>query len=164
METTTFIEAKMAFIRDFMNSTRPASDLEEFIKAFDTCNVGHGEIVSSEPFDIHDILTDIPVKKTRRGGVRKQVVIHDGTKLNVHPASKMVKASFFDRDTYYGSISAAAKALGVSVVAVSKALKRGGLVNGHKVELANANDLRKPVTQQSRPTCERDANENDTKQ
>lgn len=143
MDYNTFIESKIAFINEFLNTTRPSSELADFMKAFDTCNTVHGEIVSSEPASISDVIVDIPTatRKPRRGGTRKSVIIHDGTKLNVHPASKMVKASFFDRDTYYGSITAAAKALGVSVVAVSKAIKNRTTVNGHTVTLADASDL-----------------------
>lgn len=171
METNNinFVEAKMAFIREFMNSTRPASELPEFIKAFDTCKpnpiddkmmpvIDTPECIFSSvgtdkekllaenhnrPYNLLDKDEQAEGRKKRKGFARKTVTVNDGTKLNVHPAAKMVKVSFYGRDIYYGSIKAAAYALRVSDAAVSKAIKRRGTVNGHEVEFASISDFTK---------------------
>lgn len=52
---------------------------------------------------------------------------------NVYPRAKMVMAEFEGRNTYYGSIAAAAHALNCSQAQLSRALKLGKTINGTSV-------------------------------
>ena len=154
MSYNDFVERRISFISEFLNSTRPASELADFMKAFDIMLPHDGSKSTynqcdelpkdtSEPIHAEDAVPESkPTQKRKRGFARKIVTINDGTKMNIHPASKMVKVSFFDRDTFYGSITAAASALGVSSAAVSKAIKKRGLVNGHSVKFVNMSELK----------------------
>lgn len=146
-----FIQSKIAFIHEFMNSTRPASELNDFIKAFDSINLNVCDIPDPTPpkdFQITSSLehqdepaeAEKPVAK-RSTKPRKTITINNGTTMNVHPSSKLVKVSFFDRDTYYVSSKAAARAIGVSTSSVSRAIKLRKLINGHKVEFVNSSEL-----------------------
>ena len=118
------------FIRDFMIQTqRPASELATFLEAFDSCDVG---AVTEQP-DV--IIPEEPEKpaKTPRKPKAESVVVHNEVTKNVHPRAKMVMAEFEGRNTYYGSIAAAAHALNCSQAQLSRALKLGKTINGTSV-------------------------------
>ena len=152
METNiNFIEAKMTFIRDFMNSTRPADELDAFIKAFDTCKpmplFDESMIaVPSEPLKIvpseephvetPSILPEKVIKYKKR-----RPVIHDGKKPSAHPHAKMVNVSFFGRNDYYASMTAAASAMNITLAQLQYALKHNKLVNGQEVSLQDADKI-----------------------
>lgn len=153
MDYDKFIESKIAFINEFLNSTRPAYELADFMKAFDTIVFRDNDVPESQPTldfvpEIPEVVTPTPIvsdkpeEKPTRKYRTKKIVLNDGTRLNVHPASKMVKVSFFDRDTYYSSVTAAAQALGVSLNVVNRAAKKRTRINGHDVEYVNPSDLR----------------------
>lgn len=118
------------FIRDFMIQTqRPASELATFLEAFDSCDVG---AVTEQP-DV--IIPEEPEKpaKTPRKPKAESVVVHNEVTKNVHPRAKMVMAEFEGRNTYYGSIAAAAHALNCSQAQLSRVLKLGKTINGTSV-------------------------------
>lgn len=118
------------FIRDFMIQTqRPASELATFLEAFDSCDVC---AVTEQP-DV--VIPEEPEKsvKPKTKPKTNPVVVHNEVTKNVHPRAKMVMAEFEGRNTYYGSIAAAAHALNCSQAQLSRALKLGKTINGTSV-------------------------------
>lgn len=118
------------FIRDFMIQTqRPASELATFLEAFDSCDVG---AVTEQPEVIIPEKPEKPEKPNRKPKA-EPVVVHNEVTKNVHPRAKMVMAEFEGRNTYYGSVTAAAHALHCSQSQLSRALKLGKTINGISV-------------------------------
>lgn len=145
-----FIESKIAFIRDFMNSPRPSSELDDFIRAFDTCNI-HTIVMDDIPVeqvdpsdDVQIVNTDAtepvvnPTRRVRRG---KKPLIHNAKTAGVHPRAKMVKVTFMDRISYYGSITAAAQALHCTHNQIMYALKHHKTINGQEVAYQDPDTL-----------------------
>ena len=118
------------FIRDFMMQTqRPASELATFLEAFYSCDVC---AVTEQP----DVVIPEELEKPVRPKTKPKtnpVVVHNEVTKNVHPRAKMVMAEFEGRNTYYGSIAAAAHALNCSQSQLSRALKLGKTINGTSV-------------------------------
>lgn len=118
------------FIRDFMIQTqRPASELATFLEAFDSCDVC---AVTEQPDVVIPEEQEKPVKPKTKPKTNP-VVVHNEVTKNVHPRAKMVMAEFEGRNTYYGSIAAAAHALNCSQSQLSRALKLGKTINGTSV-------------------------------
>lgn len=118
------------FIRDFMMQTqRPVSELATFLEAFDSCDIS---AVTEQP---EVIIPEEPEKpaKPKRKPKAEPVVVHNEVTKNVHPRAKMVMAEFEGRNTYYGSMTAAAHALGITEAQLKYALKKGKTTNGISV-------------------------------
>ena len=115
---------RQSLIYDFMTQTsRPVSELAMFLSAFE----------ASEPTR--------PAKATR---IPPRMTIHNGKTVNVHPRSVMIEVTRGDETIYYGSITAAASALGVTGAAIQYALKHGTEVNGQTLKRKNKEDIFKP--------------------
>lgn len=120
---------RLWFIRDFMMQTqRPVSELATFLEAFDSCDIN---AVTEQP----DSLGGGPEKpaKPKRKPKTEPVVVHNEVTKNVHPRAKMVMAEFEGRNTYYGSMAAAAHALNCTEAQLKYALKKGRTINGISV-------------------------------
>lgn len=125
-----YITRRQWFIRDFMIQTqRPASELATFLEAFDSCDIA--AVQEAQPED-HPQAQEQPAKTTRKPKA-EPVAVHNELTKNVHPRAKMVMAEFEGRNTYYGSIAAAAHALNCSQNQLSRALKLGKTINGTSV-------------------------------
>ena len=117
------------FIRDFMMQTqRPVSEVT-FLEAFDSCDIS---AVTEQPEVIIQEEPEKPAKLNRKPKA-EPVVVHNEVTKNVHPRAKMVMAEFEGRNTYYGSVTAAAHALHCSQSQLSRALKLGKTINGISV-------------------------------
>jgi hypothetical protein len=112
------------FILEFMTKTsRPVAELAAFLQAYDSCEVTNvAQLVKQ-------------LEPTTSG------TLHCGTKLNVHPRAKLVKAKYGDCIEFYFSIGAAAKALGTTESIVSYACHNHRLINGIEVCFATREDL-----------------------
>ena len=118
------------FIRDFMMQTqRPVSELATFLEAFDSCDIAAVQETAAED---HPQAQERPAKTPRKPKANP-IVVHNEVTKNVHPRAKMVMAEFEGRNTYYGSIAAAAHALNCSQSQLSRALKLGKTINGISV-------------------------------
>lgn len=121
---------RQQFIRDFMIQTqRPVSELPAFLQAFDSCEIS---AVTEQPEVVIPEGSEKPAKP-KRNQKPEPVVVHNEVTKNVHPRAKMVMAEFEGRNTYYGSIAAAAHALNCSQAQLSRALKLGKTINGISV-------------------------------
>ena len=120
METNDEVKtgSRLWFILEFMmHSQRPASELPEFMAAFDSCKQTKATNAKAQP------------KKL----IESTPLIHEGTKPNKHPRAKMVAAEFEGRIDYYGSIDAASKRIGCTRAQLRYALKNKRLINGISV-------------------------------
>ena len=114
------IITRESLIYGFMTETqRPATELNTFLAAFDACVSGAKK----------------PAKK------KKDAVVHNENTKNVHPRSKMVQVTFGDRIEYYGSMTAAAHALDITLAQLQYAIKHKKLVNGQSVSLKDSDKI-----------------------
>lgn len=119
------------FILEFMTKTsRPVAELTAFLQAYDSCEVTNVAQLVKQP------------EPTTSG------TLHCGTKLNVHPRAKLVKAKYGDCIEFYFSIGAAAKALGTSPCVMAASCRQHRLINGIEVSFATREDLFEYQTQQ----------------
>ncbi len=123
---------RQQFIRDFDTDAASCVRTACFptIQAFDSCDIFVAQ--DPQPEDHIPSKPDQPVKPKNKPKTNP-VVVHNEVTKNVHPRAKMVMAEFEGRNTYYGSIAAAAHALNCSQAQLSRALKLGKTINGTSV-------------------------------